>query len=71
MLRLLPEAKRVCCPACGDVELRLIAGPNGADFLACEQCLRRFAAVHERKWGRDAGEAAAAMPGPGAGRAAA
>ena len=44
MLRLLPDTERRCCPACRDVELRFIAACDGTSFLACAQCLRRFAA---------------------------
>jgi len=54
MLRLLPDAKRLCCPACSDVELRLIAASDGTSFLACAQCLRRFDAAHKRNTEREA-----------------
>ena len=58
MLRLLPETRRLCCPACLDVELTLIAACDGARFLACAQCLRRFDADHERKRAQEAPAAA-------------
>jgi hypothetical protein len=59
MLRLLSDAKRLCCPACSDVELRLIAACDGTSFLACGQCLRRFDAAHKRNTEREAPKATA------------
>jgi hypothetical protein len=43
MLRLAPTVERRCCPACSDVELTFISARDGTSFLACSQCLRRFA----------------------------
>jgi hypothetical protein len=54
MLRLLPEARRLCCPACSDVELRVICAADGESFLACAQCLRRFDLRHAQSPNRDA-----------------
>jgi hypothetical protein len=54
MLHLLPDAKRLCCPACSNVELRLIAACDGTSFLACAQCLRRFDAAHKRNTDKEA-----------------
>jgi hypothetical protein len=60
MLRLLPEVKRLCCPACSDVELRVISVAGGGSFLACVQCLRRFDAARDAA--REAAGAVAAIP---------
>ena len=59
MLRLLPDVRRLCCPACSDVELRLISACDGTSFFACAQCFRRFDAAHKRGGDREAPKVAA------------